>query len=302
LEKNNRKIAWISITIVLFGAGLFIIIQDGFVRMQNAIIENPQVVETTVNGQPMLSSHEPFDQRVYDFPQRVEKNGFVRNISVQVDAVPTLLCAGDNVAFVTVSGAIGISTDVKQIYVLFIDSHKQVQQSYNLTEAENEITNSILSDTPVVELNPKTNDSYEYEPVMLGTQKIHLLETGGLPPFSFSNVGDKIVQVLVIHSSNSKVESKLDTQTIFTISPSSACLQVTTERETLKQIRLQNITDADIVGLSWIAIGVGLVIMGFDIILRIYLDPYADDMKKQKTSTKTEPWNCDFFPDRKKND
>lgn len=265
--------------------------------MNDAEKNNPEINEATMNGQPILSNHTAMDTRFYNFPQKVEKNGFVHNLSVVVDAIPSLLCVGDKVSFIAISGDVGVSTDVSQIYVLFIDSRSQVQQSYNFTEMENEIETSVLSKTPVIELTPDTNNTYEYDPVMIGTQPTQILDTGGLPPFSFSNVGDKIVQIFLIHGNNGRIETKIDYVPFFTVSPSSACLQVTVERDTMQEMRKQNITDEDIIALSWMAVGLALVVVGVDIGLRITLDPYTAEMKTQRLfDWKKLKWYSDGDP------
>ncbi|VVC05120.1 Uncharacterised protein [uncultured archaeon] len=142
----------------------------------------------------------------------------------------------------------------------------------------------------MIELTPDVNDTYVYDPVMLGSMTIYHLVNVGLPTFAFSSEGDKIIQVFLIHNSNGRIESKLDTVPFFTVYPNITRLQATTEIDTIKQIRLHNITDADIVGLSYVGIGLAFIVIGSDILLRIFLEPYTEKMKNdgekyQKYST-----------------
>lgn len=285
-ETLNRKTIWLLASFAIIVIGAYIVYANGYVTMQDAIKDNPDVNEVNIDGvvfEPYFSTHfPPFNTRDYNFPEGIGKNGYENIITVSISTVKTVLFVGDNVTFISVWAASTPPTDVSQILVFFIDSRKQVQQSYNFTDVNKEIEDS-FTDTPIVELIPSTNqtqlpDVENFEAVKLSTTTPIALPNGAIQPFSFSNEGDKIAQIFLIHN-NGKVETKLDTEPIFTVYPDSARLQVTTDIDTIKEIREQKITDADIVGLSWVGIGLALVIIGADIFLRIYLEPYADKME-----------------------
>lgn len=287
----NKKTYWVIGAFVLIGLGIYVAYQCGYVTMQDAIINNPEIKEITVNGEvfePYYSSHlPPFVSRDYSFPQGIGEHGLTNQFDIDITSLKTVLFVGDQINFLSISAFSVPPNDITQIFILFPDSRTQLLQSYNASQIRDEITNNIFN-TPMFELIPSTNqtqlpDVENYEAVKIGTT-IPLPpppeNSGSLPHFTFSNEGDKIVQIFVVHN-NGRIEYKLDTEPIFTLYPDYARLQVLTDIATIKQNRLQNIADANIIGLSYIAIGLGFVVVASDILLRIYLEPDTDKLKEQ---------------------
>jgi len=145
------------------------------------------------------------------------------------------------------------------------------------------------------------------------TDETYFLNSGTL---SFPYEGDEQLDAIVMPKVG-EVGNHLDPEPIFRIYPATERLQVVTNQATLdqiqeteKQIKFQDKTDTQIVGLSLVAVLLAPILIGSDIILRIYLEPHTDEMRKENlfnykfwtwfkknNYSEIKGWNCDWFHD-----
>lgn len=185
------------------------------------------------------------------------------NVNVTITFEQSNVFVGDYVDYVARASIIPPYVDINgsvireqtsdiSIIILAVDPQEDANKKYDPPTVVDEIRNQ----------SPNA--------LILYPQNLTAYRVSAMPFFS---EGEKILHVFVLHAGGLSMEDKVDTEPIFRVQSSTERLQDETNI-------LQTMADNQIIGLSEMAIFLAFILIGCDILFRIYLDPYTDDMKK----------------------
>ncbi|VVC05981.1 Uncharacterised protein [uncultured archaeon] len=196
------------------------------------------------------------------------------SVQVKVDLSSDFAYVGDRINFIPWARTLD-PNDISEIDVILIDSREQVKNSYNEADAvEQETSHFHTSLRLFPQIDPEFANFHHHPTDFVS----YIGDKGSL--ITFSDVGDKVVQILVFHNYNfNNVDSVVEKVPVTTIHSEAELIQYRASVLTLQQGQKQISTDVVILGLTGIGIGLAFIVISFDILLRIFLDPYTAEMK-----------------------